>query len=72
MSIGVPACAAMVLIGEGDIMLASVLFFIGNIGVSGSLVFYDSLLPHVAKPRKPIACRRPATRWAMSAAACCC
>jgi MFS transporter, UMF1 family len=26
-----------------------VLFFIGNIGVSGSLVFYDSLLPHVAK-----------------------
>jgi UMF1 family MFS transporter len=27
-----------------------VLFFIGNIGVSGSLVFYDSLLPHVAAP----------------------
>ena len=39
----------MVFIGEGDIMLASTLFFIGNIGVSGSLVFYDSLLPHVAK-----------------------
>jgi UMF1 family MFS transporter len=38
----------MVLIGEGDITLASVLFFVGNIGVSGSLVFYDSLLPHVA------------------------
>ena len=47
--IGVVSCAAMVLIGEGDIMLASALFFIGNIGVSGSLVFYDSLLPHVAK-----------------------
>jgi len=29
-----------------------VLFFIGNIGVSGSLVFYDSLLPHVAKPEE--------------------
>ena len=42
----------MVLIGEGDIMLASALFFIGNIGVSGSTVFYDSLLPHVAKPRE--------------------
>ena len=39
----------MVFIGEGDIGLASPLFFIGNIGVSGSLVFYDSLLPHVAK-----------------------
>jgi UMF1 family MFS transporter len=48
MSIGVTACALMVFIGEGDVMLASVLFFIGNIGVSGSLVFYDSLLPHVS------------------------
>ena len=49
MSIGVLACAAMVFITEGDIVLASVLFFLGNIGVSGSLVFYDSLLPHVAR-----------------------
>ena len=46
--VGVFSCAAMALIGEGHIGLASVLFFIGNIGVSGSLVFYDSLLPHVA------------------------
>jgi UMF1 family MFS transporter len=50
MAIGVASCAAMVLIGEGDVTLASALFFIGNIGVSGSLVFYDSLLPHVARP----------------------
>jgi len=50
MTIGVTSCALMVLIGEGDIMLASALFFIGNIGVSGSTVFYDSLLPHVATP----------------------
>lgn len=50
--IGVVSCAAMVFIGEGDIMLASALFFIGNIGVSGSLVFYDSLLPHVARPEE--------------------
>lgn len=48
MAVGVAACAAMVLIGEGDVQLASILFFVGNIGVSGSLVFYDSLLPHVA------------------------
>ncbi len=50
MMIGVTACAAMTLIGQGDVGLASALFFIGNIGVSGSLVFYDSLLPHVARP----------------------
>ena len=49
MIVGIASCASMALIGEGDIGLASVLFFMGNIGVSGSLVFYDSLLPHVAK-----------------------
>ena len=49
MSVGILACAAMIFITEGNIVLASILFFLGNIGVSGSLVFYDSLLPHVAK-----------------------
>ncbi len=48
-AIGVTACGSMVFIGEGDIGLASLLFFIANLGVSGSIVFYDSLLPHVAK-----------------------
>ena len=48
MIIGVTSCAAMAMIGEGNIGLASALFFLGNIGASGSLVFYDSLLPHVA------------------------
>jgi UMF1 family MFS transporter len=52
MTIGVASCIAMVTIGEGDVGLASMLFFIGNIGVSGSLVFYDSLLPHVARPEE--------------------
>src|SRR5687767_8829384 len=52
MSIGVLACASMVFITEGNIELASLLFFLGNVGVSGSLVFYDSLLPHVAKPEE--------------------
>src|SRR5215217_6391273 len=52
MSIGVTACALMVFIREGDILLASILFFVGNIGVSGSTVFYDSLLPHVATAKE--------------------
>src|SRR5688572_4816283 len=45
MMIGVIACAAMAAIGRGDWQLASILFIIGNIGVSGTTVFYDSLLP---------------------------
>jgi UMF1 family MFS transporter len=52
MIVGVLACVSMVFITEGNIALASLLFFVGNIGVSGSLVFYDSLLPHVAKPEE--------------------
>jgi MFS transporter, UMF1 family len=51
-SIGALSCAAMAAIGEGDWQLASILFVIGNIGVSGSTVFYDSLLPHVARPEE--------------------
>jgi UMF1 family MFS transporter len=52
MMIGVAAAAAMIVIERGDWMLASLLFFVGNIGVSGSTVFYDSLLPNVAKPEE--------------------
>jgi len=50
MLIGVSSAAALVLIEQGDWMLASMLFVVGNLGVSGSTVFYDSLLPHVARP----------------------
>jgi UMF1 family MFS transporter len=52
MMIGVTSAAAMVLIDRGDWMLASLLFFVGNIGVSGTTVFYDSLLPTVARPQE--------------------
>ena len=48
-SIGVAACALMVLITRGDWLLALILFVLGNIGVSGAFTFYDSLLPHVAR-----------------------
>jgi UMF1 family MFS transporter len=47
---GVVATAALYFVYRGDWMLASVLFIAGNIGVTGSLVFFESLLPHVAKP----------------------
>jgi MFS transporter, UMF1 family len=52
MMIGSASAAAMVLIDRGDWMLASILFFVGNLGVSGSTVFYDSLLPVVARPQE--------------------
>jgi len=49
LALGVSATAGMALIGEGDLTLASVLFILGNIGVAGTIVFYDSLLPYVAR-----------------------
>ena len=55
----------------GDWLLAAVLFVVANIGVYGSFVFYDSLLPHIAATTRSTACRPPATRSATSAAACC-
>jgi UMF1 family MFS transporter len=47
MAIGVGATLAMFGITRGDWMLALVLFVIGNVGVAGSVVFYESLLPHL-------------------------
>ncbi len=50
LAVGASATAAMALIGEGDWKLAAALFMLGNIGVTGTIVFYDSLLPYVARP----------------------
>jgi UMF1 family MFS transporter len=47
LGIGVSATAAMYGVTRGDWMLALVLFMIANVGVAGSIVFYESLLPHL-------------------------
>jgi UMF1 family MFS transporter len=49
MVIGASATAATALVGEGMWVLALALFGLGQIGATGSFVFYDSLLPHVAR-----------------------
>ena len=40
-------------IERGDWQFALVLFVIGNVGVAGSIVFYESLLPHLVSERGP-------------------
>jgi UMF1 family MFS transporter len=47
--IGIVSTGLLVLVGTGDWMLASILFVLGRIGFSGANVFYDALLPHVAR-----------------------
>ena len=50
MVIGVTATMMMVAIQRGDWLFALLMFMLGNIGVATSQVFYDSLLPHIARP----------------------
>jgi UMF1 family MFS transporter len=48
-TVGILATAAMVILGAGDWVLALGLFVVAAIGFSASYVFYDALLPHIAK-----------------------
>ncbi len=50
MAIGVIACCALFFVHTGDLDLASWLFVLIMVGVAGSYVFYEALLPHIAAP----------------------
>jgi UMF1 family MFS transporter len=52
MMIGVTGTCLLFFVQTGDWLIASIFFVVGNIGFAGSLVFYDSLLPHVARPEE--------------------
>jgi UMF1 family MFS transporter len=52
MSVGVLGVAGMFFIQRGDVGLASILFILANVGAGASFVFYDSFLPHIARPHE--------------------
>ncbi|MCK9279700.1 MAG: MFS transporter [Melioribacteraceae bacterium] len=45
------ATSMLYFVGAGDIYLALLLFILANIGFEAGLVFYDSFLPEIAKPK---------------------
>jgi UMF1 family MFS transporter len=47
LGMGVASTTAMYWLTRGDWLFALVLFVIGNVGVAGSIVFYESMLPHL-------------------------
>jgi UMF1 family MFS transporter len=49
MLLGVGSTLGMFFIGRGQIVLASVLFILLLAGATGSMTFYESLLPHIAR-----------------------
>ena len=46
---GVIGTGLLVLVSTGDWLLASLCFVLGRIGFGGSIIFYDALLPHIAR-----------------------
>ncbi|MDA1315910.1 MAG: MFS transporter [Acidobacteria bacterium] len=50
MMFGLVGCLALWFATEGRWMLASAALVVGTIGFAGADVFYESLLPHIAKP----------------------
>ena len=48
MVMGVAGMAAMYFIQQGQWLYALIVFMVANTGVTSSLVFYESLLPHIA------------------------
>lgn len=48
--VGILGTAALYVVQTGDWVLAAVLAGVGRIGFFGANVFYDALLPHVARP----------------------
>ncbi|MGE0443593.1 MAG: MFS transporter [Vicinamibacterales bacterium] len=52
MAIGVIATALMTTIDSGEWVTAAVLFGVANVAIASSFVFYDSLLPHIARPEE--------------------
>ena len=49
MSFGVTFSSLLYFVGEGDWRLASAIFIVANIGFAGANVFYEALLPSVAR-----------------------
>jgi len=48
--LGITGTGLLYFTGRGEWLLASVFFILGNVGFAGANVFYDALLPHIAKP----------------------
>lgn len=47
--LGIFSTGLLICVGQGDWLKASLLYFLGRIGFGGGNVFYDSLLPFIAK-----------------------
>jgi MFS transporter, UMF1 family len=49
-ALGVAGCGLLFFVQEGNWVLGLFFFVLVNLGANGSVVFYDALLPHIARP----------------------
>jgi MFS transporter, UMF1 family len=49
-ALGIAGCGLLFFAQEGNWFLGLFFFVLVNIGANGSIVFYDALLPHIARP----------------------
>jgi len=48
-ALGIVGTGLFVFLGDDTYILGSILFIVGNVGFAGANIFYESLLPHIAK-----------------------
>jgi UMF1 family MFS transporter len=51
-ALGITGTGLLYFAGEGQWLLASLFFILGNVGYAGANVFYDALLTHIAEPEE--------------------
>jgi UMF1 family MFS transporter len=47
--LGIVGTGLFVILGDDTYLLGSILYIIGNVGFAGANIFYESILPHIAK-----------------------
>ena len=52
MLMGAVCTLVMYFAKEGDWLLAAAMYFVSNFAFAASLVYYDSMLPHIARPEE--------------------
>ena len=67
---GAVMTVALCLVQQGNWQAAASLYVLSVIGFSGSLIFYDALLPGIASERKSTMLRPSGILWAILAAGC--
>ncbi|MBA2293208.1 MAG: MFS transporter [Gemmatimonadales bacterium] len=49
LTLGIGATAGLWFVGAGDVLFGAIMYTLATVGATGSFVFYEALLPHIAR-----------------------